>query len=233
MKASNLFASVCFVLFAPFTAGAEMISETADVKFGSLPWTEHNLSFSRFDPLMGTLNSVSFSIGQEISGTVHYHFVETDHDHDTDTVTATLAAVFQLLDGDGGVLASARAEGVDVTTYGKGEFQPTYTFDNKTGSGSGSSAGLLSFVGTSPITLHGTMQNKSTVTAVSNTGVNEDHDIKEKEISFSLADASVTLTYDYTPAGPIPEPSTAALGLAGLIGLGLWRRKACKPRGQL
>ena len=50
---------------------------------------------------------------------------------------------------------------------------------------------------------------------------------KTLDYSELLMNGTATLTYDYNPAGAVPEPGTWAMGalLLGGIGLQLWRRR--------
>jgi len=204
------------------SASADTISYSASLPLAETDWAS-SVSITKFDPALGTLNSIEIEFQAHMEGTIKF-----EHRGGTPaTVTTSLSAELLLqrpdltnLVVDGGLTVTTvdSVSGFDGTvdfggTSGKTHGPLSANLSNTTLTSS--AADLALFTGTGDIVLPVLASAASAATGSGN-----------MVIDFTdLASAGVKVTYDYAP---VPEPST----LVGLLGMGLvglalvWRRRA-------
>ena len=208
-------------LAAPATAAT--ISFSDSIALTTTNWSD-SFDIQRFDPLLGTLTSITF----QLSGTVTGNIRAESMDNAPSTVSTNLQATITLTRPDTTVLAVVLPVASFINSF--------TAFD-----------GTVDFGGTSGVTQLGATATSATTTVspppVSDlalfTGIGSillpAHANGSSNASGSgnlitqfqtNAEASVTVTYTYTTATiEVPEPASLALFGAGLLGLGLVRRR--------
>jgi len=201
-------------------ASAAVVSFSDSSVLQPTNWTD-TLSFSKFDPSLGTLDSVDFSLTGNVSGSAGYESTDTS----AAMVYLDLSALLTLIRPDSSTVVTS----LPVTTVSElasaSDGNPDYdgpsgsTFGglsaNLTETASSSSAGDLAlFTGPGTINLGVFSMGKSSGSGPGNLAT----------LFTSNASADVTVTYNYTTA--VPVPAAVWLFGSGLLGLvGVARRK--------
>jgi hypothetical protein len=217
----HLLAAASAVAFFTLLAGQAAFAATENVSASGnlVPDLASNFSFPQFNPSLGTLNSITLSATETLGGG------EFDEQYlnwlGTDTVASVTASQTINIVGASGTLLSlpqSLTQTVTYTTNGSHLFLdlpdaspagPTTVTD---------AADLALFTGTGTFYLGSDGTGPVGVTAVS--GITDIHNGSQMEF------VTVDATYDYTPAGTVPEPGCLTLlAGAGLSGAGLMFRK--------
>lgn len=183
-------------------------------------WTD-TLSFSKFNPALGTLNSVTFKLTGNVSGSAGYESQDTS----PTIVSLDLAALLTLMRPDTSTLVTSlpvanvidNATAWDGTNDNAGTSGSTFSTlsASVTETASSSSAGDLAlFTGPGIINLD--------VFAKGTSSGNGGGNLTTQFVTNAAAD--VTVTYNYT--SPVPVPAAVWLFGSGLLGLvGVARHK--------
>jgi|CXWL01.1.fsa_nt_gi hypothetical protein len=200
------------------TAVADSVSFSDSIPVQLTDWSL-SVSIPRFDPLLGTLDSIDFEISGHVEGSVQFESLDSA----PSTVMTTLAAVISLQRPDTSVITSVLP--AFATSDNLLEFDGNIDFGGDSGRSyfdivadlmnSHTSpppvSDLALFTGVGNIILPVTADAASTVSGAGNlVGI----------ISTS-AGADVMVTYNYTP---IPEPATAFLAFAAAAYMLRYRR---------
>jgi hypothetical protein len=193
----------------------------------SIPLTDtdfmQDLTFNLFNPLLGTLNEICFTLEGEISS----QLTDTNLAPSQNTVTFTLDALIKLLRPDASEITNVPlALMVSVLLEPMGEMGDTFSTmiglvnpSMVTSPPPASDLALFTAPGTIDLTVMA-----SALGSIEDTAGNEEGSI------LTQAAATVTLEYKYDPVaqGPVvPEPSSVVLlgvGAAGLVAV-RWSRK--------
>jgi hypothetical protein len=212
-------------LAAPIPASATLIQEyqSASANFTSLSGAQQTLTFTGFNTSLGTLVSVELSFSTSVSITDQVNNTTGTSQNVGSPTSETATATVTANAGSGATQLSANAT---LTTPG---FSGSVAAGiNNVGTASDSD--LLSNVAslTSPSTdltpyIGGTNLITVTVDASGTQGGSVPEFVYTGNAG--TADATVTLEYDYTQASPVPEPSSVALLVSGILGFGLIRRR--------
>ena len=200
------------------TAKADVLTWNASVPLTDTDWVQ-NVSIPKFDPSLGTLTSIDFSMTAHIEGSSFYENQETS----PTMVSLTLAAEMSLLRPDMsslitvnpsttvGELAGAFDGMIDFGGTSGNTFNNLFADITQSASSPPPASDLALFTGLGNILLPVSAMGDSSGAGPGNW-----------IFGFALAaSADVTVKYNYTP---VPEPTSAAtLVLAGL-GLLLRRR---------
>ncbi len=208
MKRTLLTAAVLTILSAG-TASADIIVFNDSIPLTTTDWSEV-VTVPRFDPALGTLNSVQFMVMAHIEGAAFY---ENQEAAPTD-VSLTLSADLTLLRPDASIIISASPSTNVMETADA--YDGVLDFDGLSGSYFSSLFADVMQSHTSPLPLSdlalftGLTPIDLTVEATGNSfGSGPGNWI----FGFMLAaSADVKVTYDYTP---IPEPASVAMALSG------------------
>jgi hypothetical protein len=215
-------AIVCVALvgLAVSLVKADTLTYNYSITLQSVGWTE-DMIIPKFDPTLGTLNSITFTLQGTVTGDAKFE----SRDKDPSTVTMDLAAKIELQRPNNSTLVqiiplAATSDNVtayDGTTDFGGTSGKTYTGLSATQTDSSVSpppAGDLTlFTGPGNITLKVKARSASDASGPGNLVT-----------QFSTnAGALATVVYDYTP---VPEPTGMIAMLAGFGGLvGFIRRR--------
>lgn len=214
-----------FIAMLLLVLGASMAVFAASVSYGpySVPLTNTDWTTSillqQFDPSLGTLNSISFTLDGHAEGTAKFE----SEDLSPTTVTMDLSAILELQRPDLTnlvVTIPVVSTSDDVTAYDNvfdygGTSGRTYTnlSANKSESATTSSASDKTlFTGTGFITLPVVGNGASTGSGGGNLTTQ----------FTTQASASASVTYDYTA---VPEPGSLLALASGLLPLGLLIRR--------
>lgn len=232
-----LMAALCLATESGKTA---TITQFQNISTQETNWTE-NLSFTQFDPALGTLNSILFSLTGGIEARIGFENIKGP----TSTVTSSAAATITVRDPISNVVLVQVIPANTITDVLTG-FDLNFNYGGTSGRNYGYQPGdllfvtvgpdlgartatattsvshspLSSFIGTGQVLVPVTAINLTTVTGTGGS-INSTFD--------TLAEAELTLIYDYT-AAPIvvPEPATSALAGLSLVILGAaWRKRRC------
>ncbi len=205
--------------------GSTPTSNPADFKTTNFTDT---LNISKFDPALGQLTQVSFSIGGGISGTIKLESLDAA----PAVLTSILSATITLERPDGSPLSftTPTANFTDnvlnfdgAIDFGgtSGVTHADVTANGSNSSSSSTAADLALFTGASgaPGTI-GLLVN----TAATSKGAGAGNLVTQFS---TAARADVTITYNYEDAPTkVPEPLSVAMLGAGLLSVGLMRRRA-------
>ena len=217
MKISSLFvAAMCLTL-----AKGAQLTYTGSVSASGILTTP--ISVLQFNPALGTLLSVDIHISSQSQANV-----SADSESVTPgTMLATMSGNTRMDFPNSGFRAQVNFTGeldsdyvIGADSDGTADFTGSdyYDFGTIQGSGTASkskSTGLSPYIGTG--TIAGSVRQAATWT-VSGSGATQ------TATSNVLSTSDWTVTYNYTPT-PVPEPSAALLGVAGMVTLGLRRKR--------
>jgi hypothetical protein len=212
------------------SAFAASVSYSTTVPSTDLSFTSSALSFQQFDPTLGTLTSIEFTV----SGNAATTTTAENLDSVTEPYILSVGAKLKLeTAATGGVVlnenVSVSGTSLDIASedtqviHLSGSANSTSSYDGATGafvSGSGtlaSSINLSDFIGTGTYSLFtlGSIYSSNQIDGANNT------------TNVGSAGATVTVTYNYTT---IPEPTTWAMLMGGIgmvtVGRRMWKRKA-------
>ena len=215
-----ILALALIALLASVSSAATVTYGPSNVSLQSTSWTAY-VFLQKFDPSLGTLNSIKFEIGGHVEGTARFESLDAS----ATTVTMDLQAELKLQRPDlttlvvtipvASTVTNATAfDGVIDFGGTSGKTWANLTADKSETATTTSAADKALFTGAGLIQL-----------PVSATGQSAGSGAGNLVLQFqTLAAGSAWVTYDYTP---VPEPSSL-LGLAGLlspIGFVIRRRK--------
>jgi hypothetical protein len=221
IRAISLGAVLLAAFMASSPAGATTITYSDAISMSSTNWST-STSVPQFDPALGTLNSITFTLDGSVLGTGKFESLDASPSQ----VTMDLQATLKLKRPSGTVIVQTIPvfETIDnVTAFDglqdyAGTSGKTYTDVGASSSDSvttSTAADKALFTGTGNIVLPVTATGSSFASGPGNI-VTEFH---------TSASTGITVVYDYTV---VPEPSTLALLFAGALGLGFygWRRRS-------
>jgi len=229
MRIRQLFLIIVILLASIGVANATYIIQTVNLPTQSTNWASV-ISINKFDPNLGTLNSIKFEIDGYVSGTSRFENLGPS----PSTVTTTLKAVINLKRADNSLIAQVAPAVVKVDNATG--FDGTIDFGGTSGRTHSGLLGSASATKTSPppasdlvlFTGPGTINLK--VDATGSSSGSGSGNVIYWFTTFAAADVKVT--YDYTPPYVVPEPSTLLLigsGMASIFGFG-WGQVRHKVR---
>jgi hypothetical protein len=216
----SLLVAAGIVLAVSTSATAETISFSDSIPLSLTSWSS-SVSVSKFDPSLGTLNSITFELSGHVEGGAKFESLDSS----PTTVTMNLTADIELQRPDTStiVITTPLVQTVDsVTAYDDvldfgGTSGKTYTNLSADDSDSAVSpppaSDLTLFTGLGNITLPVTATGASSGTGAGNLVLQFN----------AMASATVKVTYDYEP---VPEPFALRLLSVGTVALCAygWRR---------
>ena len=167
------------------------------------------LSLQRFDPLLGTLNSVTF----QFSGTMRADFNGTNRSASAQQVRDTLTGQIRFVLPTATVFDLSLASTQAVSVGGRAS--TSYSIQASDSGDTTLSTGLASFIGSGFFDLDVFAEAATSLAGSSNV----------TRGATTVATATARVTYDYT-AAPVPEPASLALVGVALAAAGLGRRRA-------
>jgi hypothetical protein len=216
------------VMVSPTRAATMTTSQTLGIPMTQTNWgpgspsTLGPLEFSKFDPTLGTLNSVQISMAYTFS-----HDISLTFDSPSTLTETTIGSQIVVNGPGGGLYLTATPDPVSNTqTNSSGPYPSTVTIPTTT---ENKTTGPLTLTSPADLALY-TAQTAGEkiglpVLAQSNSEFTSSTGNGRGQINTSAA-AEVTVSYTYTP---VPEPSTLALlGLGGAALLASRRRAATR-----
>jgi len=199
-------------------ANAAVVTFTDSIALATTDWT-HNLTLQQFDASLGTLNSVTFSYGGQVSSIFRVESL------DAAPATVNANASGNLVFG-GPISQTLNISG--STSQAVSAFDGTIDFGGTSGAvigpvvGSDSDtlsliSGLAAFIGAGTYDISVAAHGASSASGAGNliSQINTE------------AMANIAVTYDYTARPPVtvPEPASMALVGLGMMGLAALRRR--------
>jgi hypothetical protein len=217
-RATLAIALLALVALAAASVSAATISYSQSKAVSTVGWTQV-LAMQQFDPSLGALNSVTFSLAALCEGS---GFAENMSTTSTSPFNWELSVLVQLKRADNSLLLQLQPFTASPV-YTLGVFDGAMDFggtsgitDPKSCNDSGSVAGtvgdLAAFTGNGTVNVTAVASAKSKVYGGGNIVMG----------TSTGAGADVTVTYDYTP---VPEPSSMLALIAGLGSLLAFRRR--------
>ena len=220
MRRSFFLATVIALFCLSCAAQAVTISYTQSVPVSLTNWTSV-LAFQQFDPTLGTLNSITFSMTSSCEG---QGFAENMSTMSGSSFSWELSALVQLKRPDNSVLLQIQPfetspiynlgvyDGAMNFTGASGVTDPLNASDTVSLTTPPPVDDLALFTGIGSVDLTATATAKSKVVGGGNIAMG----------ASTKAGVGATITYDYTP---VPEPGSLVALLSGLGGLILHRRR--------
>lgn len=215
-----LIAAIAAALVAP-AAHAASVSFSDSIAMQNTNWTD-SFNLSQFDPSLGTLTSVEFTLSGIVNGTASVQNLEDEAVDPTVVLSSQITA--DLAGNQLAVVIPTGSQEVNLTAF-QGTFNVfdgSDAVENLALSGTDSQTNgfftnLSAFIGTGTIGVDAGATATSTVSGGGNANFITDFDTD--------ASASATITYTYDEAVvPIPLPATAFLMLGALGSLLAFRR---------
>lgn len=220
MRAPKL--QACWIVVAAVfllgkAASADMITTTVSWADGSVPWSS-SFNIAQFDPSLGTLVSVQLDFSGASWGTMDLTYTGRN----AQTLGSTLGALLTLSDSVEGTIATITPGTPFSYAYNSGAHKTA----TQTVLSTQAATANTSFVYTSDLTRWIGLGNWIvTGSAVDGSSVENGQLLYTDHVS---ANATLKVTYDYTPAipeGNTPEPAAFLLIGSGLVALGVLLRR--------
>ena len=217
--------AIAFVAVAGLSLRADTISYTNSFASSLTEWST-TVNLPKFNPSLGTLNSVDISLSSGINSVLHITNNVNTSSYGTE---ASDLQIFIANPGSYDLFGTSGGPVVDATT---GSFHYNLPAILNWGTNSPS---LVTTGGADS----GTITDSSTLALFTGAGteglvantitlLSGSHNGNQTQINVTTADLQSVITYDFT-AAPVPEPTTFAMIGAGLASLGMvWRRRSSK-----
>lgn len=231
MKLMNTFAKIgvagAFVFGLSTQAHALTLTFSDSIALQTTNWS-NSVSISKFNPLLGTLNSITFSL----AGSIHSNYSLESLDAAPSIVTATSAGTITLKRPDNSTLVAVLPSATQIRNFSA--FDGAIDFGGTSGANFGPVVASASNSFTSPPPISdlalftGVGNILLPVFATANSTATGSGNLLT--LIRTQAGADVSVTYDYTPRNNnVPEPGAVAFLATGAIsGLGVLARRRRK-----